>query len=269
MMSLVAGLAVSTSPLSHLTVRIDDQIPQSECHSTLNNLDSLISETSAELRNISINMSIRRVIVVLPAAWHNATCVLGLPRASLASIPQEADILVKDSLDTDIRTLQYGGCGVRSRRVILPRSRLLIPRLQNNETRASSTDLLHSLLKHEFGYFDTRTGRGDGPLFPELYKVGEEAELENCNRDPLSDADYKKEAPTKQNLMCQEQSPMSVITSSLQKRISEEERPGMVPDGRGPRYEYVIRHSERHLLVLDRSQESKQVWKHLHNALHR
>merc|ERR1719468_1003205 len=39
---------------------------------------------------------------------------------------------------------------------------------------------------------------------------------------------------------------------------------------RGPRFEYIIRHSaQRTLLVLDRSQESKHVWKHLHNALYR
>ena len=275
-MFLMLGLSVtSMSPMSQLTVRIDDQIPVSACHTTLANLDSLISRTSSELATLSRHqLDVRRVTVMLPRSWHNDSCVRGLPLSSLTSI-SEADILVKDIQDPEIRTLQFGGCGVRGRRVILPRSRL-IP--ENNDTRATSSaisDLLHSLLKHEFGYFDTRHGRVDDPtaLFPELHKLGEpDTEPENCNRDPFSDADYKTEASTKQNLMCQEQSPMSVIASSLQqKKISdtEEEERKMIPAQVGPRYEYLIRHSERTLLVLDRSQESKHVWKHLHNALYR
>ena len=270
-MSLMLGLGVTTmSPLSQLTVRIDDQIPVSACHSTLANLDTLISRTSSELATLSRHqLDVRRVTVMLPRSWHSDTCVRGLPLSSLASIT-EADILVKDIQDPEIRPLQFGGCGVRGRRVILPRSRL-IP--ENNETQATSSassDLLHSLLKHEFGYFDTHHGRvGDPAQFPELHKVGElETEPENCNRDPFSDADYKTEAPTKQNLMCQEQSPMSVIASSLQQKGSSDEERKMTP-AQGPRYEYLIRHSERTLLVLDRSQESKHVWKHLHNALYR
>ena len=269
-MSLMVGMAVAmtTRPLSHLSVSIDDQIPVTECHSTLANLDTLISQTSSELATLSHQeLNIQTVTVTLPRSWNNASCIQGLPLSSLTSI-KEADILVKDIEDTDIKTLQFGGCGVRGRRVILPHSRV-IP--QQNDSTSSSTDLLHSLLKHEFGYFDTH-GRVDDPTaqISELYKVGEDG---NCNRDPFSDADYKTEAPTKQNLMCQEQSPKSVIASRLlqQKRISEEERPEhkmMIP-AQGPSISYLIRQSQRTLLVLDRSQESKHVWKHLHNALYR
>ena len=270
-MSLMLGLAVTTmSPLSQLTVRIDDQIPVSACHSTLAHLDTLISRTSSELATLSKHqLDVRRVTVMLPRSWHSDTCVRGLPLSSLASIT-EADILVKDIQDPEIRPLQFGGCGVRGRRVILPRSRLIPENNETQVTSSASTDLLHSLLKHEFGYFDTHHGRvGDPAQFPELHKVGElETEPENCNRDPFSDADYKTEAPTKQNLMCQEQSPMSVIASSLRQKGSSDEERKMTP-AQGPRYEYLIRHSERTLLVLDRSQESKHVWKHLHNALYR
>ena len=53
-MSLMLGVAVTTmGPLSQLTVRIDDQIPVSACHSTLANLDTLITRTSGELATIS------------------------------------------------------------------------------------------------------------------------------------------------------------------------------------------------------------------------
>ena len=268
-MSLMVGMAVTmtTRPLSHVTVSIDDQIPVTSCHSTLANLDTLISQTSSELATLSHQeLSVQTVTVSLPQSWSNASCVQGLPMSSLTSI-QEADILIKDIEDTDIKTLQFGGCGVRGRRVILPHSRV-IPQ-HNDSSTSSSTDLLHSLLKHEFGYFDTH-GRVDDPnsQFSELYKVGEDG---NCNRDPFSDADYKTEAPTKQNIMCQEQSPKSVIASRLQKGTSEEERAEnkmMIP-AQGPSISYLIRHSQRTLLVLDRSQESKHVWKHLHNALYR
>ena len=269
MMSLMVGLTVTTRPMSHITLSIDDQIPVTECHETLANLDTLISRTSSELANISHQLDIKTVRVTLPRSWHNHSCVRDLPLSSLASV-KEADILVKDIKDTDIQTLQFGGCGVRGRRVILPHNRIIPQKNEtgSSSTSSSSTDLLHSLMKHEFGYFDTH-GRVDDPSqFPELNKVGEETEkVGNCNRDPFSDADYKTEAPTKQNLMCQEQSPMSVIASRLQKEISEEERAEMIIPA--PRFEYLIRHSRRTLLVLDRSQESKHVWKHLHNALYR
>ena len=87
-----------------------------------------------------------------------------------------------------------------------------------------------------------------------------------CSLDLLNDTDYNTEAPTQQNLLCQEQSPLSVIKSGL---ISESEKSDVMAVGRSPIVEYVISQKTRHLLVLDRSQQSKHVWKHLRNALYR
>ena len=255
----------SRKALSQLLVRIDEHISQESCHSTLNNLDSLISSSSEQLYNLT-QIQLRQVTVVLPLSWHNTPCVMGLPLATTSSTSSENDVLIKKTDHSKISPLQFGGCGVRSRRVILPHQRL--DSSGKNETRDASLELVQALLKHEFGYFDTH-GRVDDLQFPETYNLGS-SEYENCNTDPFTDTDYKKEAPTKQNLMCQNQSPMSVIKSVL---ISESDEtsvpvdPAMVSNR--PRIEYVISQTTRHLLVLDRSQQSKHVWKHLRHALYR
>ena len=259
-------LVVKPKRLSQIHVRIDDQVPHDSCHSTLSNLDNLISAASGHMYNVT-RVQVETVTVTLPHTWHNTSCVLNLPLVQLAAGARaDSDIVIKNIPDDRIKTIQYGGCGVRSRGVILPHQRL--GRNQNNVTRNSSYELMQALLKHEFGYFDTH-GRAADLRFPELYNIGD-VEFENCNSDPFKDTDYSQEAPTKQNLMCQNQSPMSVIKSSL---ISEaESQPtenlGTMMSSR-PRIEYVISQTTRHLLVLDRSQQSKHVWKHLHNALYR
>ena len=253
----------SRKALSELLVRIDEHISHESCHSTLNNLDSLISSSSEQLFNLT-QIQLRQVTVVLPGSWHNTPCVMGLPLATMSSSTQETDVLIKKTSFSQINPVQFGGCGVRSLRVILPHQRL--DSSGQNETRDASLELVQALLKHEFGYFDTH-GRVDDLQFPESYKLGSD-QYENCNTDPFTDTDYSKEAPTKQNLMCQNQSPMSVIKSGL---ISESETsvPSMDMVSNRPRIEYVISQTTRHLLVLDRSQQSKHVWKHLRHALYR
>ena len=130
--------------------------------------------------------------------------------------------------------------------------------------------MLISLLKYEFGYFNTQPSGLNELKFPESNESNETSEMssepETCSGDPFDDTAYNTEAPTQQNLLCQEQSPLSVIKSGL---ISESENSDVRSEGRSPIVEYVISQKTRHLLVLDRSQQSKHVWKHLRNALYR
>ena len=69
--------------------------------------------------------------------------------------------------------------------------------------------------------------------------------------------------------MCQEQSPLSLIQSALSEEDEEEEEDSIISPSSAPVLEYSLTTSVRHVLVLDRSQQSRHVWKHLHNALHR
>ena len=256
--SLVADTSVEH--LSHIRVSIEDQIAPSSCQTTLDGLHTLLTGAAIQLYN-KTNTAVQRVTVSLPRSWYSSPCVQGL--ALTRAGPQSPDIVVLNSAETDIKTVQFAGCGQRGKRILLPHQRV---ERRENVTR-DVTDLLISLLKYEFGYFNTQPSVVDELNFPESNQTSEMlAEPERCSPDPLNDTDYNTEAPTQQNLLCQEQSPLSVIKSGL---ISESENSDVRSEGRSPIVEYVISQKTRHLLVLDRSQQSKHVWKHLRNALYR
>ena len=257
----VLGSSQSQSQLSHIRVSIDNQISVSSCEATLANLHTLLTGASTALLN-KTQIRTERLTISLPRSWSSSPCVEGL--ALTRPSPGAPDLVVLPSPNTEIRTVQYGGCGVRGKRIILPHQRV---ENSQNVTR-DVTDLFISLLKYEFGYFDTPAppSSANEVKIPESNRTSEE-EAESCSPDPLNDTDYNTEAPSQQNLLCQEQSPLTVIKSGL---ISESEKPDvMAVVGRSPIVEFVISQRTRHLLVLDRSQQSKHVWKHLRNALYR
>ena len=67
---------------------------------------------------------------------------------------------------------------------------------------------------------------------------------------------FCRTAPTKQNLLCNSQSPLEVVSSVSKHSLS------------GPReIRYVSHVSTRYILLLDRSQRMKERWSNLHNAL--
>ena len=71
---------------------------------------------------------------------------------------------------------------------------------------------------------------------------------------------YQRSAPTKQNLLCDERSPLEVVTSlSLQSSLP---RPART-------IRYVSHVATRYVLVLDRSEKmaANERWNNLHNAL--
>ena len=258
-------------PLRHLSVRLDPRLPSGACHETLHGLQQLLATTQLQLAAVSPQLQLARVRVELPRAWRNTACVRNLDISNSNNNNEEADVVITETRDPAVRALQYGGCGVRGRRVILPLASLL--GRGDNVTGAAnttSTSFLRSLLKHEFGFFSTHGGAEDA-RFPELYRAGAE-ERENCNTDPVSDSSgYDGAAPTLHNLMCQEQSPLSLIQSALSEEEEEEEEDSIIPSSpsSAPVLEYSLTTSVRHVLLLDRSQQSRHVWKHLHNALHR
>ena len=263
-LSLLVTSSASIRPLSQLTVRIDSRISERSCLETLNNLDTLLHLTSTALHNVT-QLNMERVTVILPPAWNKSECTQGrslVPRSK--TMKTESDIVIAPTPQQSIESLQFGGCGVRSRRVIFPHHKL---HKVQSEIGSFSTQLLGSLLKHEFGYFDSGVSGLDDPQLQEDF-----SEDENCNEDPFKDTDYNPEALSKQNILCQEQSALDMIQSRISEVGSEsssDASSSSITFG-SPSIEYVISHSfRRHLLVLDRSQQSKHVWKHLRNALYR
>ena len=255
-----SGLVGGTH-LSHITVSVDNQISPTSCQTTLDGLHTLLTGAAVQLYN-KTNTELQRVTISLPRSWHDLPCVQALP-TTRAGPQAEPDLVILNTPEKEIKTVQFAGCGERGKRIIVPHQRV---EKTENVTR-DVTDLLISLLKYEFGYFNTQPSRVNELKFPESNETSEMlSEPENCSGDPFDDTDYNTEAPSRQNLLCQEQSPLRVIKSGL---ISGSENSAEGSVGRAPIVEYVISQKTRHLLVLDRSQQSKHVWKHLRNALYR
>ena len=110
----------------------------------------------------------------------------------------------------------------------------------------------------------TTHGYNNDSLYPATYTVGEVI-LDNLDCRPhqslfCSPHSYQRSAPTKQNLLCGEKSPLEVVTS-------------LPLQSSGPRPARVIRYvshvATRYVLVLDRSHNmaSNGRWNNMHNAL--
>ena len=249
-------------PLSHLTVSISDQFPRQSCLPALHNLNQLLTSSSDKLHNLT-NLQIHKVTVILPTSWYNTSCTSGLLLSPISSALSSPDIFLSHGNEEGISVTQYGGCGEKGRSVRIP-----VDTLHDgfNET-ITSEELLDSLLKYQFGLFATH-GQVNGPKFPETYKIGEQ-EVENCENDNYGEMSYNSESPTKQNLLCNGQSPISVIKSHLSHKREQSSHPEYMDIFKSPKLEYVISYNTRYLLVLDRSMQAEHTWKHLHNALYR
>jgi len=263
---IVASAQTSQSrqarPLSYLTVSISDQFPPQLCLPALHNLNELITSSSQKLHNLT-SLQIHKVTVILPPSWYNTSCTSGILLSSISSSLTHPDIFLSNGDESRISVTQYGGCGEKGRSVTIPAGSL---HNDFNDTQ-SSDELLDSLLKYQFGVFATH-GQVDDQKFPETYKLGEQ-ELENCEEDHYEETFYNSEAPTKQNLLCNGQSPISVIKSQMSHRPEQSSHPDYIDMLKTPKLEYVISHSTRYLLVLDRSMQAEHMWIHLHNALYR
>lgn len=252
-LSLLVSTVVTSHPLSRVSITIDSSVSSSQCQETLRHLDSLLHHTSHSLFNVT-GVDISRVTVVLPPSWDTSDCTQGLNPATSAPA-QDSDILITQTPSNNIKTVQFGGCGVKSRRVILPHHKL---HKVQSEIGSFSTELLESLLKHEFGVFGAVSGLTESD--PQIAE--DSTRDENCNEDPFGDTDTE----ATQNILCQEQSALDVIQS----RLNSEHNQESVTFNGSPSIEYLISQPpRRHLLVLDRSQQSKHAWKHLRNALYR
>ena len=247
-LSLLVSSVVSIHPLSHVSITIDSSVSSSQCQETLRHLDSLLHHTSHSLYNVT-GVDISRVRVVLPPSWDTADCTQGLNMAT-SVLAQDSDILITQTPSKHIKTVQFGGCGVKSRRVILPHHKL---HKVQSEMGSLHTELLESLLKHEFGVF--------GAVSDPQIIAEDSTRDENCNEDPFGDTDTE----AAQNILCQEQSALEMIQSRIKTSQHNQES-----FNGSPSIEYMIsQQPRRHLLVLDRSQQSKHAWKHLRNALYR
>ena len=238
----------SNKPLSHITVSISPEIPQGSCQNLLKDLQTSLASSSRMLHNMT-GLQIHKVTVILPSSWLISNCSInGISSSSSTSTFFPSDIIVSNKPTDRISVVQYGQCGEKGRHLIIP----------VDSVNGSSRKILDALLRYQFGFFDTY-GQVDDERFPEKYTLGED-EVENCESCRFDESCYDAAAPTKQNLLCNGRSPISVIRSNIKQDESLFSAPQM---------EFVTFKRSRYILVLDRSKQSKKIWNSLHNALYR
>ena len=80
---------------------------------------------------------------------------------------------------------------------------------------------------------------------------------------------YDREAPTKQNLLCNNKSPMEIVSQHPLNTYASSNSTAGTPLF-APSFRYVSHQTTLYILVLDRSAQmgKKGRWTNLHNALH-
>ena len=132
----------------------------------------------------------------------------------------------------------------------------------------SVLSLSAALVSHLYGVFPTH-GFSSDPAFPLSYSRAE-VTLDNtdCRQQGelfCSPHSYPASAPTKQNLLCDNLSPLDIVTSHVTARggvhVSQPEKTRDI--------RYVSHVATRYILVLDRSDNMNKNgrWNNVHNAL--
>ena len=259
--SVMTTMQRQSKPLSHLTVSLSEQIPQQSCLSALHNLNHLMSSSSEKLQKLT-SLQIHRVTVILPPSWYNTTCTEGIFLSSISGALSSSDIFISNEKKGSIGVTQFAGCGKKGKDITIP-----VDTLEDSFNKTeTSLELLDSLLKYQFGVFSTHGETNT--KFPETYSIGDQI-FQNCKINDDEETSYDAMAPTQQNLLCNEHSPISVIKSFLPDLQEQDLHPEYRTIFKSPKFEYAISQRTRYLLVLDRSMQAGHVWKHLHNALYR
>ena len=124
-----------------------------------------------------------------------------------------------------------------------------------------------ALVSHLYGVFPTHGFSAD-PAFPLVYSRAE-VTLDNTDCRAAGELfcsphSYPASAPTKQNLLCDNTSPLDIVTAAVTSR-------GGVTVSEMPRdiVRYVSHVATRYILVLDRSDMMNKNgrWNNVHNAL--
>ena len=128
-----------------------------------------------------------------------------------------------------------------------------------NLTLEHGKELATSLTQATFGTFQT-VGQEGSARYPESYSLGKE-QMSSCGQ-----GSYDREAPTPQNLLCEEQSPDEIVRAAL---------PPPMAAAPGPPQPPVVTFwtpastATLYILLLDRSNsmDINRRWRNLHNAL--
>ena len=122
------------------------------------------------------------------------------------------------------------------------------------------------MVSHLYGVFPSHGYKNDS-MYPATYTVAEVV-LDNLDCRPhqslfCSPHSYPHSAPTKQNLLCGEKSPLEIVTGAPTPTNSlQSPQPSRV-------IRYVSHVATRYVLLLDRSERMGRHgrWNNMHNAL--
>ena len=218
----------------------------------------LLSTSRRALEVTGGRESVGQVEVELPAAWVEAACPPDRKMVSSVARMAPADLLVTE---TDLLwTLQHGACAVRGHHINLPAQFLEFNITTELDTRAEQ--LLMEWTKLRFGVFE-QSGFAEDPVYPESYTTGDTTHNTTGTCQDLFCPSQDKFAPTKQNIMCEGRSAMSVITEQLKELPSNRTE---VMSNMTVRY--VTQSKSSYVLVLDLA-HSADRWRNIKRALYR
>eukprot|EP00090_Calanus_glacialis_P035817 TRINITY_DN6109_c0_g1_i2.p1 TRINITY_DN6109_c0_g1~~TRINITY_DN6109_c0_g1_i2.p1 ORF type:complete len:1093 (+),score=204.46 TRINITY_DN6109_c0_g1_i2:1-3279(+) len=252
-----------------LTVKIYQDIPKHLCGRALANLEALLTSSSYLLQQHT-SSPINTISIILPPTLVKTACTANITLNKLQKEP--VDILLTDRdpvFGSSPFSVQHGGCGERGRHVILPLDSLV---QGENVTDDTIQQLSSSLVSHLYGVFPTH-GYSNDSRYPQSYEVGEVV-LDNAgcslkNKLFCTPELYDRETPTKQNLLCNNKSPMEIVSQHpLNTHASSNSTAGTPLFT--PSFRYVSHQTTLYILVLDRSAQmgERGRWTNLHNSLH-
>ncbi|TRY77432.1 hypothetical protein TCAL_07427 [Tigriopus californicus] len=226
-------IQVQNGIYNRITVNVNDVVPKHLCNKVLDQLEALLTETSASLHELTeSNLLFGSISVILPKSWESLDCLVG--RNSLhhdleSHVSQQADIQLAEQhpiFGANPWTTQFGPCGVSGRGIDLP-----YPSLTRNHTvdDATSRAMLKAWIQYRWGVFEEQGFEGD-TRYPSTYMEGE-MELENRGCDNKADQlicpldKYDHDVTTKQNILCNGKSIREVILASQDLNEQANEQP--------------------------------------------
>merc|ERR1711962_1572677 len=246
------------SIMETLNVRITEDAGVEFCREGIHKLQDLITSASTSLHSTT-GLTISTVAIEVPISFSSSPSCSSLLSVA-PPLPSPPSILVSNlPLLPGPFPVQFDGCGEPGLHLSLPTQWILSS--TTNTTKSLGNTLSTALIQTKFGTFTTHGIQGS-KRFPEMYNLGEE-EVTNCGDSDV----YDTEAPTAQNLLCHEQSPIQIVHTKLGSWEPQSGLPAPLP----PTFHLWTPNScsTLYILLLDQSKhmETNRRWRNLHNAL--
>lgn len=216
LVSITEIISAKVEPREKLTLRIGEHITSKNCNQTLQNIQSILTETSQNIFNFTNGrVQLKDITIQLPLSWQVDHCAP--PSAIVSNFNEEPDVKISSShpLLGDLPwTIQFAGCQQAGKNIELP-----YEFVGKNRTMAQKSSLLtKEWIKLRFGVFEEDGFDGDN-LYPSSFVEGKSNMSNSACPDKhqgfCNGSIYNEDLPTKQNILCGRKSVKSIVDSEL------------------------------------------------------